>query len=383
VEALRKLFVGGLSWQTTEDGLQRYFQGLGLGVERALIMREKISGRSRGFGFVILQQQDMLDKALSLPLQLDGRKIEAKRAISKRDIEKSHKIFVGGIPVSMSQPDFKKFFENFGALSDCQIMMERDSGRSRGFGFVTFELESAMEKVLATQHSIQGKPVEVKRAEPKKKSEVSQVPIIVPVPAYFPQGYSGYPVAYNHNNNYGQPAFAYDGSGYIAMYPPQYDTQYYDQYYPSNTNTTTGSSTGLSPGVTPVVTPVASPVIAGENSSGSRRGSRREKASPNSPNSPNSPSSPSPSLVDRVRVIEVRRKRGLSSPAQPDPRVRKGSVPAAPNSGNISRKSIVNLSPNWRSRGGSTGNSTATATTTTTTTASTSQKGGTLHKYFQ
>jgi RNA-binding protein Musashi len=112
-ETYRKLFVGGLSWQTTEDNLQRYFQGLGLIVERVLIMREKASGRSRGFGFVILKHQDMVDKALSLPLQLDGRKIEAKRAISKRDIEKSHKIFVGGIPMSLTQSDFKKILRKF------------------------------------------------------------------------------------------------------------------------------------------------------------------------------------------------------------------------------------------------------------------------------
>jgi len=303
-ETYRKLFVGGLSWQTTEDNLQRYFQTLNLTVERVLIMREKASGRSRGFGFVILKHQDMVDKALSLPLQLDGRKIEAKRAISKRDIEKSHKIFVGGIPMSLTQTDFKKFFESFGPVTDCQIMMERDSGRSRGFGFVTFELESSMEKVLATQHSIQGKPVEVKRAEPKKK-EVAQVPIIVPVPTYFPSGYS-YPVAYAPNS-YGQ-ALAYDGSGgFIAVYP-QYNLTdgQYEQYY----SALPGSPSPVtSPVVSPVVTPVHSPLASpdGENvTAGRHRASRRDiSTSPlHSPSlSPTSPSSSLSSLAERVRVL--------------------------------------------------------------------------------
>jgi len=166
--------VGGLSWQTTEDGLQRYLESLGMEVERVLIMRDKLSGRSRGFGFVILKHQDMLDKAVNGTLQLDGRKIEAKRAIPKRDMEKSgKKLFVGGIPISLTATDFKKFFEQFGAVTDAQVMTERESGRSRGFGFVTFQDDETMEKVLVTQHSIQGKPVEVKRAEPKKSRKTT------------------------------------------------------------------------------------------------------------------------------------------------------------------------------------------------------------------
>jgi len=74
-ETERKLFVGGLSWQTTEDGLQRYFEGQGMAVDRVLIMRDKLTGRSRGFGFVILKQVDLLDKAVNSTLQLDGRKV--------------------------------------------------------------------------------------------------------------------------------------------------------------------------------------------------------------------------------------------------------------------------------------------------------------------
>jgi len=307
--------------------------------------------------------------------------------------------------MSLTQTDFKKFFEGFGAVTDCQIMMERDSGRSRGFGFVTFEEESSMEKVLATQHSIQGKPVEVKRAEPKKK-EVAPVPIIVPVPTYFPSGYS-YPVAYAPNS-YGQ-ALAYDGSGFIAVYP-QYnltDTQY-EQYY-SAVTPATGLAPVVSPVVSPVVPPVVTPVVSpvtspdGENASAGRnRASRRDNAtspaySPSispalSPASPSSSSSLS-SLAERVRVLEVRKKRGLSNPEQTDARGKKhGGGIGTISSNSTGRKSVVNVnSASWRSRGNATttaATTTATSTTTATTTATTStssssQKGGALHKYFQ
>jgi len=400
-ETARKLFVGGLSWQTTEDGLQRYLESLGMEVERVLIMRDKLSGRSRGFGFVILKQQDMLDKAVNGTLQLDGRKIEAKRAIPKRDMEKSgKKLFVGGIPISLTATDFKKFFEQFGAVTDAQVMAERESGRSRGFGFVTFQDDETMEKVLVTQHSIQGKPVEVKRAEPKKV-EKQQRPIILPVPAYFsPSGYP-YPMAYASNPGavYGQ-ALTYDPSGYFLAPPHMYAPQFlpiddgtggvvYEQYgYYDPAAVASAPSSSASTDNAPLTSP---------KTGMPSRGSRREVvAGPKGDwNSLDASPSSSLSLVDRVRVVqnEVRKKRGMSNP-EPE-RVRRGSAAqASPGSVNSGRKSVVTMATagNWRSRvaaGNSTTstNSTTTTTTTSTTTATTTsastKEGGSLHKYFQ
>jgi len=173
-DASRKLFVGGLSWITTEDGLRHYFESLDLGVERVIIMRDKMSGRSRGFGFVTLATSDDVDKAVRANLHLDGRKVEAKRAIPKRDMDNhAKKIFVGGIPISLSNTEFRKYFEVFGKVLETQVMTDRESGRSRGFGFVTYEDERMAERVLKTVHTIHGKPVEVKRAEPKKNRTTS------------------------------------------------------------------------------------------------------------------------------------------------------------------------------------------------------------------
>jgi len=75
----RKIFIGGLSWVTTEEGLSQYFENLGMGVESVVIMRDKVANRSRGFGFVTLKNIEDVDKAVHLNHQLDGRKIEAKK----------------------------------------------------------------------------------------------------------------------------------------------------------------------------------------------------------------------------------------------------------------------------------------------------------------
>eukprot|EP01124_Arcella_intermedia_P015449 TRINITY_DN2194_c0_g1_i1.p1 TRINITY_DN2194_c0_g1~~TRINITY_DN2194_c0_g1_i1.p1 ORF type:complete len:449 (-),score=87.68 TRINITY_DN2194_c0_g1_i1:168-1514(-) len=243
----RKLFVGGLSWTTTEEGLRSYFESLNFGVDKVTIMRDKLTGRSRGFGFLSLSSPSDVDRAVSANLHLDGRKVEAKRAIPKRDMDNhAKKIFVGGIPISLTNGEFRKYFEKFGPVLETQVMTDRESGRSRGFGFVTYEDEAVVEKVLKYQHNIHGKPVEVKRAEPKKQDSASmmQVPLMMPMSngLYVPGGSHGHPT-YSYPprvdlNVFGPQMYSsplpYDPSFYLPtqglMYiPPPYDPTIEDQ----------------------------------------------------------------------------------------------------------------------------------------------------------
>jgi len=78
-EQLRKLFIGGLNPKTTEDGLREYFGKWGV-LTDVVVMTDKISGNNRGFGFVIYESSEMVDKALaSRPHKIDGRTVDAKR----------------------------------------------------------------------------------------------------------------------------------------------------------------------------------------------------------------------------------------------------------------------------------------------------------------
>lgn len=49
-------------------------------------------------------------------------------------------------------------------------MVDRNTGRSRGFGFITFEREDTVDQLLRMEHEIMGKFVEIKRAEPRAES---------------------------------------------------------------------------------------------------------------------------------------------------------------------------------------------------------------------
>lgn len=54
---------------------------------------------------------------------------------------------------------FRKYFSRFGEITDCVIMMDKVSGRPRGFGFVTFADPEAANKVLEEEHVIDGRTV--------------------------------------------------------------------------------------------------------------------------------------------------------------------------------------------------------------------------------
>merc|ERR1711966_514668 len=56
------------------------------------------------------------------------------------------KLFIGGIPWAFDSEDLKEAFSEFGAVADANIVYDRETGRSRGFGFVTFEDEEAAKK---------------------------------------------------------------------------------------------------------------------------------------------------------------------------------------------------------------------------------------------
>ena len=81
----RKLFVGGLSWGTTDDDLQQAFARFGEVIE-ATVIKDRDTGRSRGFGFVTFSQADSADSALSEMngTDLDGRTIRVDRAEERR-----------------------------------------------------------------------------------------------------------------------------------------------------------------------------------------------------------------------------------------------------------------------------------------------------------
>ena len=72
-----KLFVGGLSWDTTEDSLKSFFATVGT-VTSATIISDKFSGKSRGFGFVEMSTDDEAKKAIA---ELNGKTLDGRAIV--------------------------------------------------------------------------------------------------------------------------------------------------------------------------------------------------------------------------------------------------------------------------------------------------------------
>ncbi|GIZ48590.1 hypothetical protein CKM354_001164300 [Cercospora kikuchii] len=163
-----KMFIGGLNWETTDQSLKDYFSQFGEVVE-CTVMRDGATGRSRGFGFLTFKDPKTVNTVMVKEHSLDGKLIDPKRAIPRDEQERTAKIFVGGVSQDATEQDFEAFFQKFGRVLDATLMMDKDTGRPRGFGFVTFDNEMAVERTLEGPLAILGKPIEVKRAQPRGK----------------------------------------------------------------------------------------------------------------------------------------------------------------------------------------------------------------------
>jgi cold-inducible RNA-binding protein len=86
----KKLFVGGLSWNTTDDGLRQAFARFGE-ITEAKVIRDRETGRSRGFGFVTFTLDEAAAAATSEMngKELDGRAIKVNEAEDKGPRERS------------------------------------------------------------------------------------------------------------------------------------------------------------------------------------------------------------------------------------------------------------------------------------------------------
>jgi len=82
---MSKLFVGGLSWDTTDDGLRSAFETFGE-VREAKVITDRETGRSRGFGFVTYSNSGDATNAMAEMngTELDGRTIKVDEAQGRR-----------------------------------------------------------------------------------------------------------------------------------------------------------------------------------------------------------------------------------------------------------------------------------------------------------
>lgn len=82
-----------------------------------------------------------------------------------------NKLFVGGLSWNTSDEGLRQAFEKFGNLSDVRVIVDRDTGRSRGFGFVTFENANSASEAIAELDGteLDGRTIKVNEAQDRPR----------------------------------------------------------------------------------------------------------------------------------------------------------------------------------------------------------------------
>lgn len=181
-----KIFVGGLSWQTTDEEFEEFFRGFGEVIDS--VVMKKDDGSSRGFGFVTFADPDVAQDVLNRQIELGNRRVDCKPAVPREELDplrgpvrmgvrgrvslgpRTAKIFVGGLSKDTTKEEFERYFEKYGEIVDAIVMTDRETGISRGFGFITFSDEKSADRVVSQAvHIISDKQVETKKAIPKNQ----------------------------------------------------------------------------------------------------------------------------------------------------------------------------------------------------------------------
>ncbi|OIV98186.1 hypothetical protein TanjilG_11583 [Lupinus angustifolius] len=175
-----KLFVGNLPYDVDSQKLAMLFEEAGT-VEVAEVIFNRDTNQSRGFGFVTMSTVEEADNAVEKfnRYDLDGRLLTVNKASPRgsraepppRNFEAGSRVYVGNLPWDVDNNRLEQIFSEHGKVENARVVYDRETGRSRGFGFVTFSDETEMNDAIAALdgQSLEGRAIRVNVAEDRPR----------------------------------------------------------------------------------------------------------------------------------------------------------------------------------------------------------------------
>lgn len=175
-----KLFVGNLPYDVDSEKLAMLFEKAGT-VEIAEVIYNRETDRSRGFGFVTMSTVEEAEKAVEMfhRYDIDGRLLTVNKAAPRgtqperppRAFEPGFRIYVGNLPWEVDNARLEQVFSEHGKVVNARVVYDRETGRSRGFGFVTMSSETELNDAIAALdgQNLDGRAIRVNVAEDRQR----------------------------------------------------------------------------------------------------------------------------------------------------------------------------------------------------------------------
>ena len=174
-----KIFVGGLTVQTTEQELEDYFSTFG-SVTQVAVIKNKQTGLSKCYAFVHTNEVRTYQRIISSKHNLNGRVIDCKDGFNKDEnpalFEKlnNKKIFVGGLSPNTQDKHLAEYFSKYGPVFKAYVIIDPKTRRSKRFGFIIMEDEAAVGKAMSvSNHVVNGSAINCKRFDRNTLQEAS------------------------------------------------------------------------------------------------------------------------------------------------------------------------------------------------------------------
>ncbi|GER39340.1 RNA-binding (RRM/RBD/RNP motifs) family protein [Striga asiatica] len=178
----RKIFVHGLGWEASDESITTSFSKYGE-VQDCKVVKDKISGKSKGYAFILFKHRKGARKALKEPQKLiEGRMASCQLASAgpvkaptapmaaavPAPYESEYtrrKIYVSNVSPEIDPNKLSEFFSTFGEIEEGPLGLDKQTGKPRGFClFVYKSLESAKKALEEPQKTFQGHTLHCQKA---------------------------------------------------------------------------------------------------------------------------------------------------------------------------------------------------------------------------
>lgn len=167
-------------------------------VRSAKIIYDRLTDRSRGFGFVTMGSIDDAKEAIRTfdGSQIGGRTVKVnfpevpmgeERTVmgpkiasnNKSFVDTPHKIYAGNLGWGVTSQELRDAFADQPGFVSAKVIYERESGRSRGFGFVSFSSAESAQSALTSVNGVEleGRPLRLKTVD-KSRSNIEQSEVL-------------------------------------------------------------------------------------------------------------------------------------------------------------------------------------------------------------